>query len=282
MITPYEIYPTSKPSQVKVIRLPASARKKVVFQLTDGDGQAVDLTQELVEQGFGPPDYSPQPELTEANLRVVLRAVDRLGGVSAFEINGEAETPGKGLVSFLLTQEVTQHPGLYVAEVGIFADDWLVRSFPVRIMVESSVFARQTRRGTLTIPEVRLALSDEEVTEDSLLDDLEFSDDQIIQAAQRVVDLWNSTPPTVMPQSYSSFPWREWWLKGCLSYLYSMAAASYRRNDLGHSAGGIQIADGGKAQAYEQMSQMLRQEFMEWMRQTKVAYNMNACWGTML
>lgn len=281
MITPYELWPASKPEQMKSIRVPASGRKQVVFQLVDADGKAEDLSSEATEPGVASPDYSPQPELSETTASVRLRAVDRLGDSNAvFDLEGEIVDHSKGYISFLLDQNVTGCPGLYHAEVGVFAGDYLSKTFPVRIIIEPSVFAKGRPGGTLTVPEVRLALLDQEVDESSLLDEVEFRDEQILQAARRVIDLWNETPPMVLRMSYSRFPWREWWLKGTLSYLYGMAAARYRRDALGTQAGGISTNENDKAAIYEQMAQLYRQEFIEWMRQVKVAHNMNSCWAT--
>lgn len=279
MITPYELSPESRPSQIKTVTTPASSRKQVVFTLTDGQGTPVDLFSELETAGVPLPDLDPLPTLSAVSARIILRAVSGLeDNQLAFEVEGELyDTTSQ--VAFNLTSDHTACPGIYTAEVGLFAEDDLVRTWPVRIHIERSVFGTRYASGPLSVPEVRLAFNDLEHTEESLLDDLEFTDDQILGAARRVISLWNETVPVIVQMTPATFPWREWWLRGTMSYLYEMAAAKYRRDDIAFSAGGLSFDDKNKSAEYQRMAELYRNEFMQWMLQTKRSYNMNLCWS---
>lgn len=279
MITPYEIEPNAKPSQVKSVTVSAGARKQVLFKLVDGRGKARDIGQELVDAGATPPDWSPQSDLSDQSVVVRLTASDWTDSRSTlFDIEGSVENAQEGLVSFLLLPEHTAYAGIYNAEVGVFADQQLVFSHPVRMNVQPSLFSPR-RRGGMTVAEVRLACLDLEVDEDSLLDELEFTDEEIYNAMRRVVDLWNQTPPVIRQYTTRTFPWREWWLRGTLAMIYDAAAVRYARDHLPYQAGGVQIDDKNKSQEYRAMAQQHLGEFMEWMRQTKVAWNMNRMWS---
>lgn len=280
-ITTYELRPDTRPSQLKTVTVPATARKQAVFQLVDGDGAPEQLNQDQHEAGTAQPDYSPEPSLSDVTAKVQLIAIDHLAdGSVLFCIDGSIDDPDTGLVSFVLLPQHTRCPGIYHAEVGLFAGDYLVKTWPVRIIVEPSAFASRSSH-TLTIPEIRMAVMDLQRDEDDqLLDDLEFTDEDIANAARRVINLWNESPPQVMPFTHRNFPYREMWLIGTLSYLYDAGSARYSRNRLDYSAGGIRIDDKNKAAEYQARSESYRKRFSDWMMQIKYAYNMRVTWGT--
>lgn len=280
-ITAYELDPNARPSQLKSIVVPAGGRKQVVFSLVDGDGTLERLDAEPTEPDVPVADYSPQPPLSSVYSKVKLRAVDALmDGQVLFELDGEINKPVAGYVSFILEQAATAYAGIYHVDVGLFAGDYLAKTWPARLVVEANAFNR-CFPTTLTIAEIRLAMMDlHQGDDDQLLDELEFDDGSIANAARRVIDLWNETPPHVLRTNHRNFPYREWWLRGTLANLYDTASAYYSRNRLGYSAGGITIDDKNKAQEYKQRADQYRAEFMDWMLKTKYAYNQQVCWGT--
>jgi hypothetical protein len=51
-------------------------------------------------------------------------------------------------------------------------------------------------------------------TDNTLLLDVEFNDDQILMAMTEPVRLWNETPPPIRTYSTTTFPFRGAWMIG--------------------------------------------------------------------
>lgn len=290
MITPIEIAPASIPGQIKIIKVAATARKQVVFKLTDDGGHPVDLNDEVANTPAPDPVFGDQPAAREANIKVVLRAKSGdLYGPVKFDLVGTV-LPDNGVdvqcfVEFLLTSEQTSVPGVYAAEIGRFAGTNLVDTWPVMLQVEPSAFQTVDDSGPITIPEVRLALMDVNNGSDgwpfsNLLSDVEFQDTDIAFCIRRVVDMWNETPPQVTMYETGSFPYRYWWTQATMGLLLQMAARRYSRNRLSYQAGGVAIDDQSKAAEYLQMAEAILTEYKQFMHTEKVRINMEFCWGT--
>jgi len=285
MITPIEIAPNSIPGQVKVIKVAATARKQVVFKLTDDHGQAVDLLTEVTNSPAPEPVFGAEPAARGTNVSIILRAkVGDLYGPVKFDIVGTINA-NSNYVEFVLTSEHTSTPGVYSAEIGRFAGTSLVDTWPVIIQVEPSAFQAAQETGPVTIPEVRLSLMDLPSGSDgwpfsNLLIDVEFTDADIAFCIRRVVDMWNETPPPVALFSTDNFPYRYWWTQGTMAHLLQMAGRRYSRNRLAYSAGGVSIDDQSKSTEYMQHAQQLMEEFKQFMMQEKIRINMASCWGT--
>jgi len=290
MISPIEVAPGSAPDQVKAIRVPQGGRKQVVFRLTNNEGQPMDLSQEVENPPAKPADFSPQRQAVGANcsIRLRARAGDPLRGPVVFDIEGEIldQTKNKGYVQFTLDTTDTKHAGAFEATIGrIVSDLYLSDTWECLVVVEPNAFAAYGSNGPITLPEVRLALLDLDNLTDgapfsNLLDDVEFTDTEIIFAIRRVVDMWNETPPPVCYYSPTNFPYRYWWLEGTCAHLLLMGAARYRRNRLAYQAGGISIDDQSKANEYEQNGQQRMAAFREWMQTEKYRINMSYCWSS--
>jgi hypothetical protein len=285
MIDPVELKPGSKAAQVKTIRLPATGRKQIVFRLTDENGKAVTLVAEPTNEDAPTAKFDYQHELSEGTAKVRLRAKESFSSSKVlFDVEGTilevAKPECKGMIEFILTNDMTCHPGVYVCEVGRFSNpDYLVDTWPCYLALEPTVFSEMRGSGTLTIAEVRLGLDDLLPTEVSLLDGVEFSDEQIMHAIRQVVDLWNETPPPVARHTVKSFPYRYRWIQGTIAQLYRMRAHSYRRNQLNYSAGGMTIDDQNKSQEYQAISDSLMEEFRQWMLAEKIKINIDKAWG---
>jgi hypothetical protein len=289
MIAPIEVAPASAPGQVKVIRVSQRARKQVVFKLTDDSGKAVDLSQEVENPPAPPPNFSPQPAATGINVRVRMGTVNggELGGVIG-PINGTVlnQEQFRGFVEFILENKVTNCAGVYdMAVERLTVGGQVVDRWPVLMIVEPPAMQLIAGTGPLLIPEIRLALLDLDNGTDgapfsNLLDDVEFSDIELVFAMRRVVQKWNETPPPVALFSPMNFPYRYRWLQATVGELLLMGAARYRRNRLAYQAGGIAIDDQSKATEYEEVGRLNLKEFDEWMRTEKYRMNMERAWAT--
>jgi hypothetical protein len=286
MITPIEVTPAYVPGQIKSVRVPARARKQLVFKLTDVDGRPVNLQAEVQNPPAAAPDFSPEAAATGLNVEIWLKAkAGDLQGGQNLTVKGEILSE-PGFVSFQLTEPNTKKSGIYEATIGRFVSgDHLVDTWPVFIIVEPNAFEQlNSGSGPLTIPEIRLGMYDLHSGTDgapfsNLLDDTEFQDTDIIFAMRQVVMKWNETPPPVAYYTPANFPYRYWWIIGTCAYLLQMSASRYRRNRLAYSAGGVSIDDQTKSQEYEEISRFKMQQFEEWMMREKVRINMERAWS---
>ena len=131
----------------------------------------------------------------------------------------------------------------------------------------------------MTDMEVRIFLRDTHPEANILLDDFEFSPEEIRTAMNITVDRWNDTPPDIYRYDYDEFPYRSILLLGVAANLLYMAAHRYRRNSLAINAGGTSVNDQEKSGQYDQAAMRLSQEFMQMIRTKKRELNSNLGWG---
>ena len=131
----------------------------------------------------------------------------------------------------------------------------------------------------MTDMEVRIFLRDNDPAANILLDDFEFSPEEIRTAMNITVDRWNDTPPDIYRMDYDEFPYRSILLMGVASNLLSMAAHRYRRNSLAINAGGTSVTDQDKAREYDQAAMRLRDEYLQAIRKKKRELNVGLGWG---
>ena len=131
----------------------------------------------------------------------------------------------------------------------------------------------------MTDMEVRIYLRDADPAANILLDDFEFSPEEIRTAMNLAMDRWNDTPPDIYRMDYDRFPYRSILLMGVAANLLTMAAHRYRRNSIALSAGGNSVNDQAKAQEYDAAASRLSQEFMHSVRTKKRELNIGLGWG---
>lgn len=184
------------------------------------------------------------------------------------------------------TLRATLEPSL-VEHAGIYEMNWAVCDSdgnPVLVdrsllSVERSLFpvfldTAYRDLGPPTLQEVRMRLMDSSRSENLLLDDIEFKDDQILLALAEPVRFWNEAPPPIRQFTTRDFPFRGAWVSGILAQLYLAAANHYRRNRLAHTAGGISVDDKDKERDYTGEGQRLWTEYTDWVYRKKVEINM--------
>ena len=131
----------------------------------------------------------------------------------------------------------------------------------------------------MTDMEVRIFLRDKDPVANILLDDLEFSPEEIRTAMNLAMDRWNDTPPDIYRCDYDHFKYRSILLLGVASILLYMAARRYSRNSIQINAGGTSVNDQAKSAEYDQASERLNQEFQRAVRMKKRELNANMGWG---
>lgn len=132
---------------------------------------------------------------------------------------------------------------------------------------------------SMTDMEVRIFLRDSVPEANLLIDDYEFTPEEIRTAMNMAVDKWNDTPPDICRMDYDHFPYRSILILGVSSILLSMAAHRYRRNSLAINAGGTSVNDQDKAREYDAAADRLRAEFMQSIRMKKREINTDLGWG---
>lgn len=132
----------------------------------------------------------------------------------------------------------------------------------------------------LSVSEMRLILRDECPDQNYLLDDLDYTNKEIVKAIQDVVDTWNETAPQIRLHSYTDFPYRRKWAEGAMGLLLERKGRWMYRNHLNYSAGGISVDDTSRFQVYMQDGARLWQSFTTWMLGEKRRLDMESAFGS--
>ncbi|MFC1453579.1 hypothetical protein ACFLQL_00175 [Verrucomicrobiota bacterium] len=132
----------------------------------------------------------------------------------------------------------------------------------------------------LTELDIRIWLRDTDPTANKLLDDYEFTPEEIRTAMTLCVDYFNETHPMVAYYDYDKFPYRYHLLMGTCANLLFIAANAYRRNKLKYSIPGGAIDDQNKDPEYDKAGERLWKQYKEWVMITKRTININQGFGT--
>lgn len=198
-----------------------------------------------------------------------------------WEVYGDAVDPEHGVVRATLNSKIVEHAGIYELNWAVVNNQGRPVVVTKGIMsVEKTLFPLYERTvwdnlGPPTIQEVRMRLMDSSASENLLLDDVEFSDEQILYAMTTPIQTWNETPPPLRPLMTSrTFPYRAAWMSGTLAQLLLMAANNYRRNTFRTAAGAT--SDKDKEREYLAEGNRLWQEYMTWVLNKKVEINLKS------
>lgn len=171
------------------------------------------------------------------------------------------------------------NPGTYLAELVVRDGNGTRRVSEFRYLQVVPTL-EWTSHGPITIPEIRMALMDFECS-NTLLDDVEFSDAEIMFAIRRPIDRWNETTPNLICYTPATFPWREFWMIATVGYLMRAAAHKYRRNHLTYQAAGMSVSDMDKFNEYEKVAALRIEEYDNWMKNKKIEINVAQGFGTL-
>ena len=133
----------------------------------------------------------------------------------------------------------------------------------------------------LTDIDVRIWLRDNDPEANKLLDDFEFTPEEIRTAMTFTVDYWNDQPPYIRNYDYDKFPYRSQLLTGTAANLLFMAAHKYRRDSLQYSAGGLTIQDQEKYQQYDAAGGSLWERYRDWVNRNKRGLNAEQGFATL-
>lgn len=133
----------------------------------------------------------------------------------------------------------------------------------------------------LTDLDVRIWLRDNDPEANLLLNDFEFTPEEIRTCMTLAVDHWNEQPPFISNYDYDEFPFRSQLLKGTVANLMFAAGYRFRRNALKMQSGGLAGDDQDKSQEYDQVGNRLWQEYHNWCLRSKTSINMERGWATL-
>ena len=200
------------------------------------------------------------------------------------EVAGESISPSSGHVRFALPESIYNRAGVHLMSVGVIGTDGKpVVTDSGLVFVEPGLWGDVSLQGTVGPPsfkEIRGYIRDTRA-ENDFLRDVEFDDDEIVQAIIAPVREANEMLPIVTQWTCQNFPYRELWIKGALGHLYRVAAAWYLRQKIQTSHGGITVDDRNKNAEYDKKSEMYLAEFRTSIRALKVRLNIQRGFGTL-
>lgn len=217
------------------------------------------------------------PYTFELRIREVTNAMPSSNPVVAVSVSIDDAISG-AVSSDYLPEVITNTPGIYQEEWGVYEAGYLIFSSKCFLFVNRGLFSsasnqNQLETGPPTLDEIRLSMRDH-VTENQLLQNYEFDAAEIVQAIVRPLQYWNELPPPIQPLATTiTFPFRELWLQGIQAYLLETAAHHYRRNHLPYSAGGVSVDDRQKDNPYTQAHMRLRAQFEKACQTKKIEIN---------
>lgn len=192
-----------------------------------------------------------------------------------------------GVVQAGLPAPIYSQSGLYTLSWGYSRDGKIRVARDALLSVERSLFgftapgAFPHGTGAPTIAELRNQLIDSDRADNLLLNDVEFSDEQILFALLRPLQDFESAPPPISQHfDTRNFPWRNEWLDAAAGYLLRSAADNYRRNRLAIVGGGKQLDVFNREPEYMKAAQMRIQEWKSFVVGKKVQLNAAACFGS--
>lgn len=221
---------------------------------------------------------------SEQTGKIVLRVKEALGrGANPsrnpiWEVDGVCYEPQTGTVRADIDDKIVAKAGVYQLSWGVqnLAGKYVLVNNSI-LSVERSLFADieelEKDHGPLTIQALRVYLRDSHPNENMRLDNVEFGDEEILNAILRPVEYYNEQPPPIGKFTTRDFPSRYEWSQATISVLYEMAANWYRRNKQMIQAGGMADDDLNRDQAYDAKAAKLWESFKDWVIRDKVMRN---------
>ena len=201
-----------------------------------------------------------------------------------WDVYGDAVDAATGVVRVELEPDIVEKAGIYELNWAVVDENGRPKVIDRGIMsVEKSMFPVDLINvykdlGPPTIQEVRMRLMDSSKNENLLLDDIEFKDEQILQAMWEPVRFWNEVPPPIERFTTRTFPFRGAWITGVLAQLHMTMAMHFRRNTFRGAAGGT--SDKDREKEYMAEGQRLWSEYQAWVYNKKVEINLKKFSGS--
>jgi hypothetical protein len=184
-----------------------------------------------------------------------------------------------GTLSLTYDENFTRRAGIFTAQVELWDGGIMRRVIPYFVTMNPNLLGDPQDRGlALSVAEIRMTIRDTDPQQNTLLEDFDFSDQEIALAVRRCVDYWNEVPPDVAFFKATNFPWRYHLSLGAAAVLHQMAANQKMRNDLPYQAGGLTVQDTIKFQQYLDFYKNYWGQWAEWVKRRKYAINVNGAY----
>lgn len=246
-------------------RIPASPyRSKANYLPVD---QVAEAGASFFQTQIFTPDNNPL-NIVDMRLKYVVR--ESLFSEGYTEIDCTVVRADYGQIEVYIPPNILQEPGLHLASIQVYnLDGKLIYQSP-RYLEITPVVTSVNR--PVTVAEIRMALRDFPEY-NTLLNDVEFSDNEIAYCITRPVELWNSMPPDVGQYDIHNFPWRHMHINATVGELMKIGAYHYFRNQLPYSSGGLTVDDKNKGAAYMQMAEQEIAKFKLFCQEKKFEIN---------
>ncbi len=111
-----------------------------------------------------------------------------------------------------------------------------------------------------------------------LLDDIQFTDERIVQARQLSISMFNLMTP-ISNYELSTFPNQTLLLLGALHFLFLGEAAAAARNELTYQDGGLTVTLEERYQYYMQLAGSFKESFSSAAQAYKIQLNLESGYG---
>ena len=213
------------------------------------------------------PDNNPL-NIVDMKLRYVVR--DSLFTEDYTEIDCTVIRPDFGEIEVYIPSLIMSKPGLHLASIQVYnIDGQLIYQSPRYLEITPKVTSVSR---PVTVSEVRFALRDYPES-NTLLNDVEFSDNEIAFCISRPVEKWNEMLPNVGHYDLPTSPFRQAHINATIGELFKIAAYHYMRNHLPYSAGGLSVDDKNKAAVYLQLGEQELAKFERFCAERKFEAN---------
>jgi len=281
-------------TRMHAINIKGEQRAVISYTMRDVNGNVVDLSSCLCEADDGSIASTSSESAGDCTCPhdVVFRICEYLtGGGKEYPV--AVTNAAAGEVQVTLEPEDTCRPGVYFGEFALIecaedientptGDTTVLFSNHMYVYIGRNLWNNASNGvgpvGPPSIAEIRLHLRDTEPSESFLLDNLAFSDEEIMLATTLPVQYWNEIPPPIGTFTTSNFPFRYHWLMAISGYLFLTASEQMRRNNLRYSASGVNIDDQDKEPNYEAAAQRRIAEFKDFVHRKKVEINIAGCY----
>ena len=187
----------------------------------------------------------------------------------------------KGTFTYKVPLAATDDPGVFVFEAALLASDGSIVLANAGYVEIYQTLLTDNPISVISVPLIRRMLRDATPLANRILEECEFTIQEIQDAIAMAIDEFNSTPPVMTNLNYTTktFKWPLWLAKGAIGNLLSMAALWYARNDLRVQSAGITSDDMGKAPLYQQLANQYKQEWRDWVKMARRQINISRGWG---
>lgn len=297
------------------INIPGEQKATIEYVMRDVNGNPVDLSgclcvpsdssSQSLEAGFfgeapssSSSNSSSQGSVCACPYKLVFRLCEYLSGGSGKHYPVRLIDDGTaGKVAVDLSPDDTKYPGIYFGEFAMIecdldlcdnptGDSTVIFSNKIYVSIGRNLWNNRMSchqaAGPPSITEIRMHLRDTDPSESFLLDNLAFSDEEIMLATYLPVQYWNEIPPPIEMHNTATFPYRYHWLMGIAGQLFLMAAEQQRRNNLTYAAGGVQVNDQNREPNYEAAAQRRLDEYKKFVRNKKYSINLGLAYGEVL